>query len=159
MRIAHLGLPLIAAMSLGACVGVDVNGPLIAASPEILRQARIGGITLSSNGVPTADNHAGMNTDDLRRELARCARGTHSLALRLDIEDVFRRDMTVIAEFVDPARNDQIVGRYFMRPRERVFDPARNLLDDREMTIAEEIGYAICNTAFNTSASAPARQD
>lgn len=158
MRIAHLGLPLIAALSLSGCVGVDVDGPLITAPPEILRQAKIGGITQSSNGVPTADNHAGMNTDDLRRELARCARGTHSLALRLDIEDAFRRDMTVIAEFVDPAR-DEIVGRYFMRPRERVFSPAQNLLDDREMTIAEEIGYAICNTAFNTSASAPARQD
>jgi len=161
MRIAHVGLSLVAAFTLGGCVGVDVHGPLITLNPETLAQARIGTISLSSNGAPVTDNYAGIDVPNIRQELERCARGPRPLTLRLDIEgDAPRwRDVSVIAEFVDPAQDDLIVGRYFMRPRDPSLYRGQNVLHDREMSFAEEVGYAVCATVFHPAVAAPPLQD
>lgn len=149
------------ALFLGGCVAVDVDGGALTLPPEALSQARIGPITLSSRGALVPDGYIGMDVPGLRQELERCARGDRPLALRLDVEGASSgwRDISVIAEFVDPARNDLIVGRYFMRPREHTRHRGENLLDDREMTLAEEVGYAVCNTVFNPAADTPPTQD
>lgn len=161
MRIAHLGLPLIAALSLSGCVGVDVDGPLIDLPAETLAQTRIGTIFLSSNGTPMPDGYVGIDVPNLRQELERCARGPRPLVLRLDVEGGANRwrDVSVIAEFVDPAQDDLIVGRYFTRPRDPSLYRADDVLNDREMSFAEEVGYAVCTTVFHSAAAAPPRQD
>lgn len=147
-----VALTALAAGGLYGCAAVDVEGPLVTTPPEVLAQSRIGSISLSSRGDALVPGYyRGVEVDGLRQELERCARGDRPLNLRLDVEGDpdDRRDMTVIVEFMDPARGDLLVGRYFIRARDA--SPAResNVLDDRVMTPAEEVGYAVCNTVFN----------
>lgn len=157
----RLAASALSALALTGCVAVDVGGAAMTLPPEVLSQARIGPITLSSRGALVPDGYIGIEVPGLRQELERCARGDRPLALRLDVEGASSdwRDISVIAEFVDPTRDDLIVGRYFMRPRDPSPGRGENLLDEREMTLAEEVGYAVCNTVFNPAAHTPPAQD
>lgn len=149
-----------AALTLSACAAVTAGGPPVALAPDLVADARVDVITMSSDWLLAEDDFSDTFTDEVREELNACAAGQRPLNLRLHVDDLDRADRLAtaarghgehyvagLAEFVDP-RSGVVVGRYRIEVWAQAGGAVRALLGDRQMIISETFGRELCRQAF-----------
>lgn len=161
----------VACMALGltACAGVVEGGPPMMLAPALMQTARVDMIYMSSGLIWWAsDDFSDTFTDEVHEELSRCATGTYPLNLRLHVDDVRKANraevlvrgegmhsLAAVAEFVDPAQGNRVVGRFPIVVGAQAGGRLAGLLGDREMIVSEEYGRALCDEAFGHNPRAP----
>jgi hypothetical protein len=146
------------------CAPVVRDGPAIALSPALIRTARIDLVTLSTAWLRTDTEFADTFTEEVAEELRNCATGDRPLQLRVHVAGLKRagRVETLVsgagrhrlsarAEFVDPKRGAEVVGRYAIEVEVDAGGRLVNLVSDREMMVAEGFGRALCTAAFGSN--------
>lgn len=158
-----------AALGLTACAGVVEGGPPMGLPPALMETARVDVIYSSTAGIWWAsEDFSDTFTDEVREELARCATGTYPLNLRIHVDGMRKAGRTevlvygdgmhslaAVAEFVDPARNNAVVGRFPIVVGTQAGGRLAGVLGDREMMVSEEYGRALCDEAFGRNPRDP----
>lgn len=167
--VAIRGAILGAALGVTACAGVVEGGPPMPLAPALMETARVDAIYMSSGVIWWAgDDFSDTFTEEVREELSRCATGTYPLNLRLHVDDMRKasraevlaygdgmHSLAAVAEFVDPARGNMVVGRFPIVVGTQAGGRVAGLLGDREMMVSEEYGRALCDEAFGRNPRAP----
>lgn len=158
-----------AALGLTACAGVVEGGPPMTLPPALMETARVDVIYMSDGGIWwSSEDFSDTFTDEVREELTRCATGTYPLNLRIEVDDMRKasraevlaygdgmHSLSATAEFVDPARDNAVVGRFPIRVGTQAGGRLAGLLGDREMMVSEEYGRALCDQAFGRNPRDP----
>jgi hypothetical protein len=150
-----------ALLSAAACAPVIEGGPPMALPVGLQETAQIGSVTLSTGWINAEDDFSETFSGEVHEELSRCMWGTVPINLRVHIDEMQRagRLETVLTgegshtlsgtvEFVDPADDNRVVGRFPVSVATSAQGRLGALLGDRQMMVSEEFGRAVCEQAF-----------
>lgn len=144
-----------------ACAPVVQGGPPMDLPPGLQETAQVGSITMSTGWLDAEEDFAETFSEEVREELSRCMYGTAPIDVRIHIdrlERAGRLDMLFrgqgmhtlegTVEFVDPSRDNLVVGRFPMSVATTAGGRIAGLLGDRQMMVSEEFGRSVCEQAF-----------
>lgn len=150
-----------ALLAVTACAPVIEGGPPVALPIGLQETAQVGSITLSTAWLNAEDDFADTFSEEVREELGRCMWGTAPINVRIHIDRMQRagrletllngdgvHTLTGTVEFVDPARDNRVLGRFPVSVATSARGRVGGLLGDRQMMVSEEFGRAICDQAF-----------
>lgn len=152
---------LTALVATAACAPVIEGGPPMALPIGLQETAQIGSIVMSTGWLDAEDDFADTFSDEVHEELRRCMWGTAPIDLRVHIDELDRAGrletllngdgehyLSGTVEFVDPARDNRVLGRYPIRVSTSAQGRVGGLLGDRQMMVSEAFGRAVCEEAF-----------
>ena len=150
-----------ALLATAACAPVIEGGPPIELPPGLQETAQVGSITMSSDWLNAEEDFSETLSDEVHEELRLCMHGTAPIDVRIHIEDLGRagrldsllngdgvHTLTGTVEFVDPSRDNLVVGRFPVSVATSAQGRLGGLFGDRQMMVAEEFGRAVCDQAF-----------
>lgn len=150
-----------ALIATSACAPVIEGGPPMDLPPGLQETAQVGSITMSSNWLDAEEDFAETFSEEVHEELKRCMWGTAPIDLRIHIDDIHRGDrlggllngdtvhtLSGTVEFVDPSRDNLVVGRFPVSVATSGQGRLGALIGDRQMMVSEEFGRAVCDQAF-----------
>lgn len=167
---ASPALALLATALLGtaACAPVIQGGPPMALPIGLQETAQIGTVTMSSGWIDATDDFAETFNDEVQEELRRCMWGTAPVNLRVHIDELDRAGrletllngdgehyLSGTVEFVDPARDNRVLGRFPIRVSTSAQGRVGGLIGDRQMMVSEAFGRAVCEEAFGRNPRDP----
>ena len=148
-------------LTTAACAPVIEGGPPIALPIGLQETAQVGSITLSTGMLNAEDDFADTFSEEVREELGRCMWGTAPVNVRVHIDRMQRagrvetlvngdgvHSMSGTVEFVDPARDNRVLGRFPVSVATSARGRTGGVLGDRQMMVSEEFGRAVCEQAF-----------
>lgn len=151
-----------------ACAPVIEGGPPLALPPGLQETAQVGTITLSSAWLDAEDDFAETFSDEVHEELKRCMWGTAPINVRVHIDEMQRADrvgtllngdgrqsMAGTVEFVDPTRDNRVVGRFPVAVTTNAGGRLGAVIGDRQMMLSEAFGRAVCEEAFGRNPRDP----
>jgi len=166
----YIALAFITALTLPACASVVSPGATepLPLSQHVMETSRVGTITISTGWLRAKDDFGDTFVDEVREELDACATGQNTLNLRIHV-DRLRRDgrlgaaltgdgahtLAAIAEFVDPAQGNAVVGRFPIEVATPSGGVIPALFGDRQMMVSEAWGRALCTEAFGRNPRRP----
>ena len=135
------------------------------ALPAALQEtAQVGSITMSSEWLDAEEDFSDTFSDEVHEELSRCMHGTAPIDVRIHVDRLDRADRAQVladgdgmhalsgtVEFVDPGRDNLVVGRFPVSVATSAQGRLGALIGDRQMMASEEFGRAICEQAFGRS--------
>jgi opacity protein-like surface antigen len=155
-----------------ACAPVIEGGPPIDLPPGLQETAQVGSITLSSDWLNAEEDFSETLSDEVYEELRLCMHGTAPINVRIHIEDLDRagrletllngdgvHTLAGMVEFVDPSRDNLVVGRFPVTVATSAQGRLGGLFGDRQMMVAEEFGRAVCDQAFGRNPRARGPQN
>lgn len=161
MKTLLIAAAAVAVTATTACAPVITGGPPIALPPGLQETAQVGSITLSTDWLNAEDDFADTFSDEVHEELKRCMWGTAPIDVRIHIDRMQRagrletllngdgvHTLTGTVEFVDPARDNRVLGRFPVSVATSARGRVGGLLGDRQMMVSEEFGRAVCDQAF-----------
>lgn len=161
MKKAPAVVALCAALLSAACAPVIEGGPPIALPLALQETAQIGSVTLSTGWIDAEDDFAETFSTEVHEELNRCMRGTAPIDLRVHIDAMQRagrletlltgegtHTLSGTVEFVDPARDNRVLGRFPVTVATSAQGRVVGVLGDRQMMVSEAFGRAVCEQAF-----------
>ncbi len=161
MKTAHGLVALCAMLMSAACAPVIEGGPPIALPIGLQETAQVGSITLSTAMLNAESDFAETFSEEIREELGRCMWGTAPINVRVHIDQMQRagrletlftgegaHTLSGTVEFVDPAENNRILGRFPVSVATSAQGRLGGALGDRQMMVSEEFGRAVCEQAF-----------
>lgn len=150
-----------ALIATSACAPVIQGGPPMDLPPGLQETAQIGSITVSTGWLNAEEDFSDTFSEEVREELGRCMYGTAPIDVRIHVdrlERAGRLDMLLngqgmhtlegTVEFVDPSRDNLVVGRFPMSVATTAGGRIAGLLGDRQMMVSEEFGRSVCEQAF-----------
>ena len=157
----------LAVLSLTACAPVIEGGQRIALPPGVQETAQVGDVYMSSDWLNSEEDCPETFSDEVHEELKRCMWGTAPVGVRIHVTDLQRADrlesavgggahaLTGTVEFVDPRRDNLVLGRFPVTAVVRAQEGPAALIEDRQMVVSEAFGRAICEEAFGRNPRAP----
>ncbi len=150
-----------ALIATAACAPVIQGGPTMELPPGLQETAQVGSITMSSGWLDAGEDFSETFSEEVREELGRCMYGTAPIDVRIHVERLERasRAEAVLTgegmhtlegtvEFVDPGRDNLVVGRFPISVATTAGGRLAGLLGDRQMMVSEEFGRSVCEQAF-----------
>jgi len=150
-----------ALIATAACAPVIQGGPPMELPPGLQETAQVGSITMSSGWLDAGEDFSETFSEEVREELGRCMYGTAPIDVRIHVERLERasRAEAVLTgegmhtlegtvEFVDPGRDNLVVGRFPISVATTAGGRLAGLLGDRQMMVSEEFGRSVCEQAF-----------
>ena len=150
-----------ALIATAACAPVIEGGPPIALPAALQETAQVGSITMSSEWLDAEEDFSDTFSDEVHEELSRCMHGTAPIDVRIHVDRLDRADRAQVladgdgmhalsgtVEFVDPGRDNLVVGRFPVSVATSAPGRLGALIGDRQMMASEEFGRAICEQAF-----------
>jgi hypothetical protein len=157
-----------ALLAMVACAPATQGGPRMALPIGLQETAQIGSITVSTGWINAGENFSDTFGDEVHEELKRCMWGTAPINMRVHIDKLDRggRLETLLTgegqhvlsgtvEFVDPARNNRVLGRFPIQVSTSAQGRVGGLLGDRQMMVSEAFGRAVCEQAFGRNSRDP----
>ncbi len=161
MKTPNLAAVLAVTSALSACAPVVVGGAPIALPVGLQETAQIGTVMMSSATFDAEGDFADTFMEEVREEVGRCMWGTAPVDLRVHLEGMQRSSraealfagngrysLNGTVEFVDPARNNAVLGRYPIQVTVEAQGRTASLMGDRQMMVSEAFGRAVCEEAF-----------
>ncbi|WP_374597999.1 hypothetical protein [Brevundimonas sp.] len=168
MKSLITAVTLAALSATAACAPVIEGGPPLALPIGLQETAQIGSIVMSSDWLEAEDDFADTFNEEVHEELRRCMWGTSPVDLRVHINGLDRAGrletllngegehyLSGTVEFVDPARNNRVLGRFPIRVSTSAQGRVGGLLGDRQMMVSEAFGRAVCEEAFGRNPRNP----
>ena len=153
-----------ALIATAACAPVIEGGPPIALPAALQETAQVGSITMSSEWLDAEEDFSDTFSDEVHEELSRCMHGTAPIDVRIHVDRLDRADRAQVladgdgmhalsgtVEFVDPGRDNLVVGRFPVSVATSAQGRLGALIGDHQMMASEEFGRAICEQAFGRS--------
>jgi hypothetical protein len=150
-----------ALLSVAACAPVIEGGPPMALPIGLQETAQAGSVTLSTGWLDAEEDFALTFSTEVHEELRRCMWGTVPINIRVHIDEMQRagrletlltgegsHTLSGTVEFVDPADDNRVVGRFPVSVATSAQGRLGALLGDRQMMVSEEFGRAVCAQAF-----------
>ena len=150
-----------ALLATAACAPVIEGGPPMDLPPGLQETAQVGSITMSSAWLDAEEDFSDTFSDEVHEELSRCMHGTAPIDVRIHVDRLDRADRAQVladgdgmhalsgtVEFVDPGRDNLVVGRFPVSVATSAQGRLGALIGDRQMMASEEFGRAICEQAF-----------
>ena len=150
-----------ALIATAACAPVIEGGPPMDLPPGLQETAQVGSITMSSAWLDAEEDFSDTFSDEVHEELSRCMHGTAPIDVRIHVDRLDRADRAQVladgdgmhalsgtVEFVDPGRDNLVVGRFPVSVATSAQGRLGALIGDRQMMASEEFGRAICEQAF-----------
>ena len=119
---------------------------------------------MSSEWLDAEEDFSDTFSDEVHEELSRCMHGTAPIDVRIHVDRLDRADRAQVladgdgmhalsgtVEFVDPGRDNLVVGRFPVSVATSAQGRLGALIGDRQMMASEEFGRAICEQAFGRS--------
>ena len=148
-------------LSAVACAPVIEGGPPMDLPPGLQETAQVGSITMSSAWLDAEEDFSDTFSEEVREELGRCMHGTAPIDVRIHVERLERASragallngegmhtLEGTVEFVDPGRNNLVVGRFPISVATTAGGRFAGLFGDRQMMVSEEFGRSLCEQAF-----------
>ena len=152
---------LAAVIATSACAPVIEGGPPMDLPPGLQETAQVGSITLSTGWLDAEEDFSDTFSEEVREELTRCMHGTAPIDVRIHsdrLERAGRAEMLFngeglhalsgTVEFVDPGRDNRVVGRFPVTVATTAGGRFAGLFGDRQMMVSEEFGRSLCDQAF-----------
>jgi hypothetical protein len=159
---------LAALVATAACAPVIEGGPPMALPIGLQETAQIGSVVMSTGWIDAEDDFAETFSDEIHEELKRCMWGTAPINLRVHIDELDRAGrletllngdgehfLSGTVEFVDPAHDNRVLGRFPIRVSTSAGGRVGGLLGDRQMMVSEAFGRAVCEEAFGRNPRDP----
>jgi len=150
-----------ALIATSACAPVVEGGPPMDLPPGLQETAQIGSITMSSAWLDAEEDFSDTFSEEVREELSRCMHGTAPIDVRIHVERLERASRAGVllngegmhtlegtVEFVDPGRDNLVVGRFPISVATTAGGRFAGLFGDRQMMVSEEFGRSLCDQAF-----------
>ena len=150
-----------ALVAVSACAPVIEGGPPMDLPPGLQETAQVGSITVSSGWLAAEEDFSETFSEEVREELSRCMHGTAPIDIRIHVERMERagrlemlqhgdglHTLEGTVEFVDPGRDNLVVGRFPISVATTAGGRLAGLLGDRQMMVSEEFGRSLCDQAF-----------
>lgn len=150
-----------ALIATSACAPVVEGGPPMDLPPGLQETAQIGSITMSSAWLDAEEDFSDTFSEEVREELGRCMHGTAPIDVRIHVERLERASragallngegmhtLEGTVEFVDPGRDNLVVGRFPISVATTAGGRFAGLFGDRQMMVSEEFGRSLCDQAF-----------
>ncbi len=144
-----------------ACAPVVQGGPPIDLPPGLQQSARVGTITVSSDWLRAEDDFSDTFSEEVGEELRRCMTGADPIDVRIHVQRLDRagrlemlldgegmHTLEGVVEFVDPTRDNAVVGRFPIAVATTAGGRLAGLVGDRQMMVSEEFGRSVCEQAF-----------
>ena len=161
MRILFAAAALSALIVTAACAPVIEGGAPIDLPPGLQETAQVGSLTVSTGWLNAEEDFSDTFSEEVREELGRCMHGTAPIDVRIHVDRLQRagRAETLLngegmhmlegtVEFVDPGRDNLVVGRFPISVATTAGGRLAGLLGDRQMMVSEEFGRSVCDQAF-----------
>ncbi|QYF86993.1 hypothetical protein [Brevundimonas sp. PAMC22021] len=151
-----------------ACAPVVAGGPPMAVLPGLQETAQVRNIYMSSDWLRAEDDFEDTFVDEVGDELQRCMWGTAPVDVRIHLDHLDRdgrlarllngggeHRLSGTVEFVDPNRNNAVVGRFPVSTVVRDSGGLAGLVADRQMMVSEAFGRATCEEGFGRNPRGP----
>ncbi len=174
MNIVRLSCKMAASLSILACTAcapVVEGGPRLSLAPAFQENVRVRDIVISSGWLRSESDFADTFTEEVREELKRCANGAAVVDVRIHVDKLARADrlqmilngggehmLSGTVEFVDPERNNIVVGRFPVSVTVRHPGGFTGVVADRQLVASKAFGRAICEEAFGEKTGGPRDQ-
>lgn len=150
-----------AAALLAACAPVIEGGPPVDLPPGLQETAQVGSITISTGWLNAEEDFSDTFSEEVHEELKSCMWGTAPIDVRIHVDRLERagraevlltgegmHTLEGVVEFVDPSRDNLVVGRFPVSVATTADGRLAGLIGDRQMMVSEEFGRSICEQAF-----------